>query len=167
MSDDYTQDRSTAGALRVGDSATGEIEAGGDVDWFKVKLQAGKTYRIDLEGLPTRAGTLTDPELLGIHDHRETLLLDSQGDDGGVRFNSRVFFTADRYGDYYIAAGAWGNRTGTYKLLVEEVVGDDYPTGEYGALSVEGSARGELELPGDRDSFEVWLDGRQDLPHRA
>ena len=157
MSDDYTQDRSTTGALRVGDSATGEIEAGGDVDWFKVKLQAGKTYRIDLEGLPTRAGTLTDPELLGIHDHRETLLLDSQGDDGGVRFNSRVFFTADRYGDYYIAAGAWGNRTGTYKLLVEEVVGDDYPTGEYGALSVEGSARGELELPGDRDSFEVWL----------
>ena len=54
MSDDYTQDRSTTGALRVGDSATGEIEAGGDVDWFKVKLQAGKTYRIDLEGSSSR-----------------------------------------------------------------------------------------------------------------
>ena len=158
MTDDYSRDKSTTGALRVGDSATGEIESGGDVDWFRVRLQAGKTYRIDLEGLPTRAGTLTDPELLGIHDHRETLLLDPQGDDGGIRYNSRVFFTADRYGDYYIAAGAWGNRTGTYKLLVEEVAGDDYPAGEYGALGVEGSARGEIELPGDRDRFEVRLE---------
>ena len=158
MTDDYTHDKLTTGTLPVGASATGEIETGGDIDWFKVRLQAGKTYRIDLEGLPTRAGSLTDPNLLGIYDSREMLLLDSQGDDGGVRLNSRVFFTADRYGDYYIAAGAWGNRTGTYKLLVEEVAGDDYPAGKYGALSVEGSVRGEIELPGDRDSFEVRLE---------
>ena len=158
MTDDYSQDKSTTGALRVGDSATGEIESGGDVDWFKVRLQAGKTYRIDLEGLPTRAGTLEDPELLGIHVIRENLLPDTENDDDGILYNSRLFFSADRYGDYYIAAGARGNRTGTYKLLVEEVAGDDYPTGEYGALSVEGSARGEIEMPGDRDSFEVRLE---------
>ena len=58
MADDYSPDRYTAGALRAGASLTGELETGGDVDWIKVRLQAGKTYRIDLEGVPTRAGTL-------------------------------------------------------------------------------------------------------------
>ncbi len=158
MSDDYTRDSSTTGVLLVGDSATGEVETGGDIDWIKVRLQAGKTYRIDLEGLPTRAGTLPDPKLLGIHDSREALLPDTQNDDGGVRLNSRMFFTADRYGDHYIAVGARGNGAGTYKLLVEEVSTDDYPAGEFGAVSVGGATRGEIEMPGDKDSFEMRLE---------
>ena len=160
MYDDYTQDKLTTGALRVGDSATGDIETSGDVDWFKVRLQEGQTYRIDLEGMPTRAGTLSNTELLGVHDSRESLLLlpDIHSDDGGVGFNSRMFFTADRYGDHYIAVGAQGNSKGTYKLLVEEVRSDDYPDGKYGALSVAGSLPGGIELPGDRDRFEVTLE---------
>ncbi len=158
MSDDYTRDSSTTGVLRVGDSATGELETGGDVDWIKVRLQAGKTYRIDLEGLPTRAGTLTDPKLLGIHDNREALLPDTQNDDGGVRLNSRMFFSADRYGDYYISVGARGDGEGTYKLSVEEVAADDYPDGEYGVLGADSWARGEIELPGDRDNFGIRLE---------
>ena len=91
MTDDYSRDRSTTGLLRVGASLTGELETRGDVDWIKVRLQAGKTYRIDLEGLPTRAGTLEDPNLLGVHDFRELLLPDTLDDDGGVSLNSRLF----------------------------------------------------------------------------
>ena len=142
MPDDYTQDSSTTGALRVGDGATGEIEAGGDADWFKVRLQAGKTYRIDLEGSPTRAGTLEDPTLLGIYDSRARLLPDMGNDDGGHLLNSRVFFTADRYADYYIAAGARGTRKGTYKLLVEEVKTDDYADGKVGVRQRRGVGEG-------------------------
>ena len=158
MTDDYSQDRSTTGLLRVGASLTGELETRGDVDWIKVRLQAGKTYRIDLEGLPTRAGTLEDPNLLGVHDFRELLLPDTLDDDGGVSYNSRLFFSADRYGDYYIAVGARGHHTGAYKLLVEEVRADDYPDGRLGDLRIEAPARGEIELPGDRDRFEVRLE---------
>ena len=158
MTDDYSQDRSTTGLLHVGASLTGELETGGDVDWIKVRLQAGKTYRIDLEGLPTRAGTLEDPKLLGIHDIRENLLPDTENDDGGILYNSRLFFSADRYGDYYIAVGARGHRKGTYKLLVEEVRADDYPDGRFGDLRIEAPASGEIELPGDRDRFEVMLE---------
>ena len=158
MTDDYSQDRSTTGLLRVGASLTGELETRGDVDWIKVRLQAGKTYRIDLEGLPTRAGTLEDPNLLGVHDYRTRLLPDTGDDDGGIGYNSRLFFSADRYGDYYVAVGARGNRTGTYKLLVEEVGADDYPDGRFGDLRIEAPARGEIELPGDRDRFEVRLE---------
>ena len=74
MTDDYSQDRYTTGLLRAGASLTGELETGGDVDWIKVRLQAGNTYRIDLEGSPTRAGTLEDPKLLGIYGIRNNLL---------------------------------------------------------------------------------------------
>ena len=159
MTDDYPQDRSTPGVLRVGASTTGNIETRGDADWFKVRLQAGKTYRIDLEGAPSRSGTLTDPELLGVHDYRGLLAPpDRHSDDGGAGYNSRMFFTADRYGEYYIAAGAGSNRTGTYKLLVEEVRADDYPDGGHGALDVGAPIRGEIELPVDRDGFKVWLE---------
>ena len=158
MTDDYSRDRSTTGLLRVGASLTGELETRGDVDWIKVRLQAGKTYRIDLEGLPTRAGTLEDPNLLGVHDFRELLLPDTLDDDGGVSLNSRLLFSADRYGNYYIAVGAWKNHTGAYKLLVEEVSADDYPDDRLGDLRIEAPASGEIELPGDRDRFEVRLE---------
>ena len=50
MSDDYTSDTQTTGTVTVGGSTTGDIETGGDQDWFAVTLEAGKTYRIDLEG---------------------------------------------------------------------------------------------------------------------
>ena len=158
MTDDYSHDRSTTGLLRVGASLTGELETGGDVDWIKVRLQAGNTYRIDLEGSPTRAGTLEDPKLLGIYGIRNNLLPDTENDDGGILYNSRVFFTASRFGDYYIAVGARGQGKGAYKLLVEEVSADDYPAGSFGDLRIEAPARGEIELPGDRDRFEVALE---------
>ena len=112
MSDDYSQDKSTTGVLRVGDSVTGEIETRGDVDWIKVRLQAGMTYRIDLEGAASRAGSLYDPSLQGIYDTRATLLPDTDDDDSGTGFNSRLFLTAGRAGDYYVAVGARGSSTG-------------------------------------------------------
>ena len=158
MSDDYSQDTSTTGVLRVGSSATGEIETRGDVDWIKVYLQAGMTYRIDLEGVASRAGSLYDPSLLGIYDARAALLPDTGDDDSGTGFNSRLFLTAGRAGEYYIAVGARGSSEGTYKLLVEEVGADDVPDGEAGLLGIGAPVTGEIELPGDRDRFEVELE---------
>ena len=156
--DDYSRDRDTAGAVRVGASLTGEIESAGDVDWIKVRLQAGKTYRIDLEGSATRAGTLSDPELLGIYDSRGRLLPGTGDDDGGVLYNGRLFFTAETYGDHYISVGGRWTRTGAWKLLVQEVGADDYPQDEAGRFDTGAPATGEIELPGDRDSFEIALE---------
>ena len=156
MPDDYPPDRSTTGVVRVGDSATGALETRGDIDWFRVRLQPGKTYRIDLEGAATRAGTLTDPELLGVHDYRGLRLApDILSDDAGAGLNSRLLFTADRYGEYYIAAG--GNGAGTYKLRVTDAGTDDYPATKTGALAVGGQAQGEIERPGDTDRFALTL----------
>ena len=74
-------------------------------------------------------------------------------DDGGAGYNSRMFFSAGRYGDHYIAADPGSNRTGTYKLLVDEVRTDDYPDGVLlpGTVNDDGgsglNSRLEFEAP--------------------
>ena len=120
--DDYPDDTSTTGSLTVGGSATGEIDYEGDRDWFAVTLEAGKTYRIDLEGSQTGDGTLYDPYLRGVHDDNGVLLDDTTDDDGGTGRSSRVFFTADQDDTYYVAAAAYRDWEGTYTLSVEEVI---------------------------------------------
>ena len=161
--DDFVAGTWTSGAVAVGGSARGEIDFSGDRDWFAVELDAGGTYRIDLEGSSTLAGDLRDPYLRGIHDADGDPITYTTNDDGGSGSNSRVTFTAQDAGTYYVAAGAQGSRKGTYKLSVTEVrsgVADDYAagTGTTGEVTVDGSATGEIEFGGDRDWFAVTLD---------
>ena len=51
----------TAAIVAVGGTATGEIEASGDQNWFRVELEAGKTYLIEQRGI---IGFLDDPWLI-------------------------------------------------------------------------------------------------------
>ena len=158
MSDDYTSNTQTTGRVTVGGSATGNIEAEHDRDWFAVTLEAGKTYRIDLEGAPTRSGTLGDPYLRGIHDSDGSLISGTTNDDNGASYNSRVFFTADDDGTYYIAAGAHYD-DGTYTLSVTEVPSDlPAGVGTTGTVAVDGSVTGNIEIRGDQDWFAVTLE---------
>ena len=93
---DFPQTASTDGRVEVGGSATGSIGSGGDGDWFRVELEAGKTYQIDLEGVDTNRGTLVDPWLPGIYDSSSTQISGTGDDDGGEGVNSRFLFTPDR-----------------------------------------------------------------------
>ncbi len=159
--DDYSANTGTAGAVAVGGSATGEIGSSGDRDWFAVTLEAGATYRIDLEGLVTNRGTVSDPYLHGIYDSSSNRLSGTTDDDGGIGRNSRILFTPDDDGTYYVAAGALGSELGTYRVSVTQVgSADDYSanTGTAGAVAVGGSATGEIESSGDRDWFAVTLE---------
>ena len=163
MSDDFTQDTLTTGVVSVGAGATGVIETRGDIDWFEVTLQAGRTYRFDLEGSPTGQGTLVDPYLRGIYRADGILPRDTDNNDGGEGWNSRVYIIPTKSGTYFIAAGAAAAHTGTYRLSVQEIV-DDYPAaaGAGGAVVVGGSATGAVDYAGDEDWFAVELvAGRQ------
>ena len=163
MPDDYSSTTQTTGAVEVGGSATGEIETRSDRDWFAVTLEAGRIYRIDLEGSDSRGGTLRDPYLRGVHDADGNLLAVTTDDDGGAGYNSRVFFRAEEAATYYVAAGAYGTRRGTYTLSVTDATDsapDDFAatTQTTGAVAVGGSATGEIEIVGDRDWFAVTLE---------
>ena len=157
MPDDYAADTGTAGTVAVGGSATGEIERGGDEDWFAVTLEAGKWYWIDLEGSRANAGTLIDPHIFGVHDADGNLIRGT--DNWGLCCNNHLVFESENAGTYYIAAGTWGNRTGTYRVSVAEIP-DDHPAGNgtTGTVVVGGSATGKIERPFDRDWFAVTLE---------
>ena len=125
--DDYVADTGTTGRVAVGSPATGNIGPGDDRDWFKVELVAGKTYRFDLEGLPTGKGTLADPYLNGIYDSNGGFIgstLQPGNYDGGTGNNARITFTPSETATYYISAGSDGSATniGTYTVSVEEVL---------------------------------------------
>ena len=161
----------TTATVAVGGHATGEVQAPGDEDWFRVTLEAGKTYRIDLEG--ERAGgpdygTLFDPHLRGIYDADGNRLANTQdGNSGSAPYNAQVVFSPPADGTYYIGAGSSGSR-GTYRVTVADITDDDEParphtvddvTAPVVDLSGDGTATGEIHGRYDRDWFQVVLEG--------
>ena len=127
LTDDYAAGTDTTGTVDVGDSVMGKIEIPNDRDWFAVELDAGKTYRIDMKGSETGHGTLYNPNLYGVRDAAGDLIPGTSTNEPDWVHNSRVTFTAEDDGTYYVEAGAahvWlgGGWQGTYALSVEEVM---------------------------------------------
>ena len=165
QTDDYG-DSTTAPAAFIGQvtvdggSSTGEIHYDGDVDWFAVSLTGGTQYRIDLKGVG--AGTLADLYLRGVYDSAGNLIANTTDDNSGFLFNSRITFTPQATGTYYVAAGAVGDHTGTYRVYVSEVLSsDDFlaTTATTGTVDVGGFTRGVIETVADNDWFSVVLKG--------
>jgi len=98
------------------------IDRPGDQDWLRVALTASTTYVIDLEGRPSRQGTLDDPllRILVPKIPGEDLDLEALDDDGGQGLNARLRYEARATGVHFISAEGFGNATGTYRLLVRE-----------------------------------------------
>ena len=57
---DIAADTTTTASVPVNNGRWGYIETPGDTDWFKVTLEAGTSYRIDLKGLDFGIGELVD-----------------------------------------------------------------------------------------------------------
>ena len=157
ISDDFEAGIGTTGTVAVGGSATGVIDFIGDRDWFAVELSAGNTYRFDQRHPPN---VLHDPILRGIHDADGNFIAGTK-DSSGSFGDSRVFFTPEDTGTYYVAAGASVFGTGNYTLSVINYssVSDDYAagTGTTGAVAVGGSATGRINYADDHDWFAVDL----------
>ena len=152
--DDHGSTPDQSGSLSLGVSQQGEIETPGDRDWFAIDLQAGKSYGFELTGV-----TLVDPFLVLRNSSGTTLLND---DDGGDGLNSRILFTSENTGTYYLDAGAYADRTdGIYEIKAVEILPppDDYGStpAQSGLLSLGVSQQGEIETAGDRDWFAIEL----------
>jgi uncharacterized protein YegP (UPF0339 family) len=119
-----------------------------DRDWFRVSLQAGSSYRFNLNG-----NTLGDPTLI-LRNSSGTQLAFNDDFNG---LNSQITFTATSAGFYYLDAGALGSGTGSYTVLATAV--DDFAanTSTTGSVSVGGSRTGVVNFNSDRDWFRVSL----------
>ena len=158
--DDFPDDETTTGRLEVGGSVTGTLSTGSDLDWFAVSLEAGHQYQIDLEGVDTNQGTLSDPWLAGIYDAGGEGISKTTNDDiSSTNLNSRVIFTKDHDGTFYIAVGGSNSTTGTYRLSVLGKAGSGY--GRYmpleGRLQPGGSLSGTLGVPTSSGIFSYYF----------
>ena len=79
----------------------GHVTSVADRDWFAVDLDAGRTYRIDMEGV-----TLYNPQIGGIYDATGTLVHPVAADEstGASTLDSRLDYVPTTTGKYYIEA---------------------------------------------------------------
>ncbi|HJW57848.1 MAG TPA: DUF4214 domain-containing protein [Burkholderiaceae bacterium] len=86
-----------------------------------IKVQAGHTYQIDLQGLPSWHGTLADPTILGVLDGSVQLIANTSNDDiSSDNKDAQVVFTAATTGTDYILFGGSAGCMGTYTLTVTD-----------------------------------------------
>ena len=163
LADDFAADKTTAGTVKVGGSATGTIEwagriprFGADRDWFAVTLTAEIPYWFDLRGASNGGGTLRHP-MVSLYD------ADGVGTAEGIKgFESRMHYRPAETGTYYVEATALQRYirpdTGTYTLEVHAQ--DDFAasTGTTGAVAPGGSVVGEINGRGDTDWFAATLE---------
>ena len=163
--EDLPTDDTTTGEVDVGGSVTGNIGTGTDGDWFKVVLEAGTRYQIDLEGADTSRGTLPDPRMALYYSNA---VVGSLSNDEGVGKNARRIYTPTAAGAYYVRAqNANGSDTGTYTLSVillgangASEADTDFPatTATIGEVDVGGSVTGNIDPDTDADWFKVDLE---------
>ena len=149
---DLPADTTTPGQVQVDEfGAGGNIESARDYGWFAVELEAGRTYRIDLQGgYLIGAGTFYDPDitlispdLVGIYDASGNWISGtSDSEESGT-----------------------DHSTGTYELRVTDITEDPDQhaahSGTTGTVAVGGSATGKVDSWGDHDWFKVTLEARQ------
>ena len=168
---DFPNDNTTTGEVEVGGTVTGNIGTVGDYDRFRVELEAGTRYQLDLEGADTGRGTLADPHL-GLYDNIGSNLQGDNGqlgdDNSGVGANARMIYTPDASGDFYpVVTEINDNLTGTYTLSVivlgangASEADTDFPADNTtsGRVEVGASATGNIGIANDYDWFRVDLE---------
>ncbi|TWI92761.1 peptidase M10/serralysin-like protein [Roseibium hamelinense] len=111
-------------SMSAGDTFEGSLSFG-DSDWVRVELTAGTSYTLDLFGSGSNGVADT---VLRLHNNSGDLV--AFNDDGGSGLNSRLEFTVNTGGTYYINASAYRSlQTGDYTIALQEASGPTPPPG--------------------------------------
>jgi serralysin len=103
-----------------GGAYVGELETPGDEDWIRVELTAGQRYQFDLYG--SGSEEVEDP-YIRLYDASGNLIAENDDISLGSIRDSRLGYTAETSGVYYIEVDSWEDgsddeRTGEYTLEV-------------------------------------------------
>ena len=154
--DDHGNDSDTATMVTIGQSISGFIEIDGDVDYFRVELNAVMELVLYTSGSLDTLGQLQDEE-------GEVL---SEDDNSGTGSNFRIESELEG-GIYFLRVSAPVGTTGVYVLRVEspmagEPTGDG--TGDHGdtrdqatVVEVGSETKGTIDPADDVDFFRVDL----------
>ena len=167
--EDFPSSTATRGYVAIGESATGEIGRPGDWDAFRVDLESGVTYQIDVKGDATADGTLIDPYLRRLKDADGNNLPGTSNDNANDMLNSQLLFTPEQSGSYYIqiksAVREGYAATGTYTVSVKlagaaEEAQTDWVAADPSTivfLGVGGEVEETIDYFADEDWFKVVL----------
>lgn len=155
--DDHPGDLGSGPALVEGQTLRGEFEVTEDHDWFKIDVEAGRLYTIDIRGGASGAGTAWTPWATVFDaDHRyvawQELERPRYADSDG-----RTYFAAQTAGTYYVEASTlWSDSgVGTYSVsLSSRPYVDDVSDFETGA-SAGTTFKGKIGYPVDADWFRL------------
>jgi Ca2+-binding RTX toxin-like protein len=138
---DLAANSGTDGMIPLYGTGSGSIALARDMDWFRVSVQAGKAYTLDLKAA---AGSTLDT-YLRLYDANGRLV--GSDDDSGAGTNSMLSFTANATTHYFLSAGGYGGSTGSYlanfgprAVSRSGTLGADSLTGGDGADTLFGSA---------------------------
>ena len=137
--DNHTE---TPYSMAVGGSFEGTLDDKFDEDWIRIDLVGGETYDIRLKGIG--AGVGTDTVLRIFNPEGEQVAWNDDVDYAAGQVRSRLEFSPDVTGTYYISAGAYtGNPTqdnsGPYQVVV-------YGADAADSLVLTGTARSDYYL---------------------
>jgi len=117
VADDYRNNTTTTGAVSVGGTATGMIDAFGDHDWFKVTLTANTLYTV----VVSNGAVVDGNKFLRIYEASGTAL----GEQADSMRSGQLAFMPTATGTYYVDVADLLGATGAYSLSVASVA-DDY-----------------------------------------
>lgn len=146
--DDHGNTASHASELTLGLSVNGELESIGDVDWFSLRMEAGKSYEIF-----TILRSLDD-SVIRLYDFEANVV--AENDDSGESTASKLIYQAPVTGTYFVEVLGFEQATGRYLLrAIESVAVDDHGNGSVDATVVkEGATSGEIDSSSDPDWFQ-------------
>lgn len=118
---DIPADLTSLAVLYPGSPLFSAIETSGDVDWIKVNLIEGTSYRIDMRGASSGGGTLGDSLIDGVYYIDGTRVI-TGNDDSGIGLDSAIQFTAPTTGEFFVRLRAYSDtQVGTYTLEIKGV----------------------------------------------
>jgi hypothetical protein len=146
----------TTQAQFTGTAVEGDISSGGDVDWYRMRVEQGQRYSFTLEGV-TNEGVALDP-MLGIYDSEGNQI--AFNDDANMSLNSALSFTPQQSGDIFVEARAFAeDGTGRYRLaatsgpIPTDDVGNDAST--RARITAGREVTGNIEFEGDTDWYRL------------
>jgi subtilisin family serine protease len=160
---DIPGNQSTQATLSPGQVAVGVIDGPGDVDWFRVQLDDGRTYEFSMN---SAGSDPMDDAWLSLYDGSGSLI--TFDDDSGGGRNSLLQYQAVGNETVYLAAEAYDPNfdAGTYEVGVS--ISGSGPVGDTpsdpstpASLTLDQIANGLIDVPGDTDWFWANLAGGQ------
>lgn len=120
---DAAATNATTASMSVGDHFRGTLSSVNDVDWIRIDLIAGRSYRVSLDDFGPNGVRDTELTIFGPSAVNQSSSRIAYNDDAwdGSGLHSMATFTATVTGTYFISADVFGIGSGGYVVEVQDV----------------------------------------------